>query len=332
MTLSIAMGTYNGATHLQAQLDSFAAQTRLPDELVISDDCSTDQTCALVQAFAATAPFPVRITVNPVNLGFARNFGRAMAMATGELVFLSDQDDVWLPEKLGRMEAEMQARPDRACLLNDAYLADGALTRNGRTKLGQIRAVGLSDRHFVMGCCAVVRRDLLALALPIPEQAPSHDNWLISLADELGLCARLDLPLQDYRLHGGNVSDFFVNRAGPAENLVVVRLGRLCRRFTSRGNFDKQARLLSGFVDRLSDRPAAAAALAGPAVAATALRRLEAELALLRARLRIRALPRHRRPGAIHALWKQGGYRQAGRLPGALKDLLLPMAPDPGAP
>ena len=87
------MGTYNGGPYLREQLDSIAAQTHLPDELVVCDDDSTDRTVAILEDFAATAPFPVRVYVNPKNLGTAKNFERAIGLATGEVIALADQDD-----------------------------------------------------------------------------------------------------------------------------------------------------------------------------------------------------------------------------------------------
>ena len=100
MNLSIALATYNGAVYLKEQLESIAAQTRTPDELVISDDQSTDDTLRVIEEFAATAGFPVRLSVNEANLGIAKNFEKAISLCRGDLIFLSDQDDVW--HKIGR--------------------------------------------------------------------------------------------------------------------------------------------------------------------------------------------------------------------------------------
>src|SRR5882762_9087557 len=100
MKISIAMCTYNGARYLREQLDSIAAQTRPPSELIVCDDNSLDETREIVAGFAASAPFPVRLGVNEQNLGSIRNFERAIKLCEGDLIALSDQDDVWLPEKL----------------------------------------------------------------------------------------------------------------------------------------------------------------------------------------------------------------------------------------
>ncbi|HEV2835287.1 MAG TPA: glycosyltransferase, partial [Pyrinomonadaceae bacterium] len=100
MNLSIALGTYNGAVYLKEQLESIAAQTRTPDELVISDDQSTDDTLRLIEEFAATAGFPVPLSVNESNLGTAKNFEKAISLCRGDVILLSDQDDVWHSDKL----------------------------------------------------------------------------------------------------------------------------------------------------------------------------------------------------------------------------------------
>jgi glycosyltransferase involved in cell wall biosynthesis len=320
MKISIALASFNGGEFIRAQLESFAAQTRLPDELVVNDDCSSDQTVAIVEDFAASSPFPVVLNVNERNLGFVQNFGRALALTTGEVVFLSDQDDVWLPEKLERMHAAMLAMPGKACLMNDAFLADEKLSGSGLTKLTQIRSSGLPDLHFVMGCCAAVRRQLVDLALPIPDSVPAHDSWLVRLADELGLCERLEIPLQYYRRHSGNVSDFFVNRALSRWSRFRLRL----RSAVSDGNYDRQVRVTSELVLRLTVRADAATALVGSRAREAILHRLEHELVVLRERVRIRTLPRARRPMAVACLWRSHGYGNANPFLGALKDLVFP--------
>src|SRR5271163_793730 len=98
--VSIAMATYNGAGFIAEQLDSFARQTALPSELVVTDDCSSDSTLEVVSAFAANAPFPVRIEKNVERLGYKANFMKAAGLCRSDFIAFSDQDDVWLPRKL----------------------------------------------------------------------------------------------------------------------------------------------------------------------------------------------------------------------------------------
>jgi len=98
--LSVAMCTCNGAPYLRAQLRSLAAQSRVPDEVVVCDDVSSDATCDIIADFATRAPFPVRLHVNARRLGWTKNFEQAVALCDGELIALSDQDDVWYPYKI----------------------------------------------------------------------------------------------------------------------------------------------------------------------------------------------------------------------------------------
>src|SRR4051812_17314881 len=100
--VSIALATYNGARYLHAQLDSLLAQTLKPEELVVGDDGSNDETLTILKDFALTAPFPTRIQVNAARLGYADNFLATAARCSSPLIAFCDQDDVWMPTKLQR--------------------------------------------------------------------------------------------------------------------------------------------------------------------------------------------------------------------------------------
>ncbi|MBR5711735.1 MAG: glycosyltransferase [Thermoguttaceae bacterium] len=103
LTSSIALITYNGEQFFQRQLESIAQQTRLPDELIICDDCSSDRTVEIAEEFASTAPFKVRIYQNQTNLSFGLNFRKAFFLAENDVTFFCDQDDVWLPDKIEKV-------------------------------------------------------------------------------------------------------------------------------------------------------------------------------------------------------------------------------------
>src|SRR6202167_2057678 len=122
--ISVAMCTYNGERFLPQQLASMAKQTRLPDELVVCDDGSTDRTVAIVREFAASAPYPVRVFENERNLGFAANFERAIGLCEGDLIALSDQDDIWYPIRLERSEQEFAAHPEAGLVFSDGEIID----------------------------------------------------------------------------------------------------------------------------------------------------------------------------------------------------------------
>lgn len=223
MKISIAMATYNGARYIQEQLESFLSQTRQPDELIITDDCSSDQTEAIVLEFAKKAPFTVEFHRNHKNLGYCGNFNAALMKTTGDLVFLSDQDDVWFAEKIEYMTELSLGNPEALALMNNAELTDGKLKSVGLTKLNQMKSAGIGVDGFVMGCCCAVRRELLDLCLPIPEGARGHDNWLIAFAD--GLKAKIvdRKVLQYYRRHESNESHFIANKTTKVTRFEVLR-------------------------------------------------------------------------------------------------------------
>ena len=108
-TLSVAMCTYNGSRHLSEQLESIGTQTRLPDELVICDDCSSDDTIRIIERFSASAPFAVRLEINTQNLGSTKNFEKAIRLCQGDLIALADQDDVWLSVQTGNPRGTISA-------------------------------------------------------------------------------------------------------------------------------------------------------------------------------------------------------------------------------
>lgn len=108
------MCTFNGQAYLGEQLESLAAQTRLPAELVVRDDGSTDETVPILEQFARTALFPVRVTRNATRLGIPDNFAAAISDARCELIALADQDDRWYPHKLERLDRALHRGPRRA--------------------------------------------------------------------------------------------------------------------------------------------------------------------------------------------------------------------------
>jgi glycosyltransferase involved in cell wall biosynthesis len=218
------MATFNGARFLQDQLDSIAGQSRIPDQLVVCDDGSVDETWAILEHFRATAPFPVLLHRNVDRRGYAANFSDALCRTTGDLVFLSDQDDVWLSNKVGRMTGEAEANKTAWVFMHDAEIADEQLRRSGLTKRGQIRSAGLADSAFVMGACAAIRREMLDLCLPVPGDCAAHDDWFVTIANELGRTRVVPDVLMLYRRHGASTSRLLVNQTVRATRLQALRV------------------------------------------------------------------------------------------------------------
>ena len=217
MTVSVALCTYNGAAHLVEQLASIAAQTRRPDELVVRDDASTDDTPAIVRAFAARAPMPVRFERNAARLGSTRNFDAAIAACQGDLVALSDQDDVWRADKLAVIERRLQESPEVGLVFSDADLIDAASNPIGErlwTRVGFDRRLqrfwrergaltALVPGRIVTGATMAFRSAWRPLVLPAPEGiAPMrHDGWIALAIAAVAGVAFIEEPLVAYRLH-----------------------------------------------------------------------------------------------------------------------------------
>ncbi len=218
--ISVAMCTYNGERFLHRQLDSIARQTRLPDELVVCDDKSTDRTLAIVREFAASALYPVRVFENEANLGFAANFEGAIRRCDGDLIALSDQDDVWYPTRLERSEEEFTAYPRAGLVFSDADLIDEHDKPLGQTiwqRLGFVgerkqallagRLVVLAKHRFVTGATVMFRADLRDRVLPIAA-GWIHDEWITLITAAFYDLRPIDQPLIRYRIHGSQQVGF----------------------------------------------------------------------------------------------------------------------------
>jgi glycosyltransferase involved in cell wall biosynthesis len=209
------MCTYNGSPYLQEQLESIASQQRPPDELIVCDDCSKDNTKEIIEAFAAQSAFPVRLFVNEENLGSIKNFEKAIKLSAGEIIVLSDQDDVWHPEKLEALEAALAVSPDTGMVFSDAELVDQNLKPLGYelrqiflnrryqrlVESGRGLEVLLSD-YVVTGATMAFRASFKEQILPIPEsQSLIHDAWIALVIASLAEIAFIEKPLIKYRQH-----------------------------------------------------------------------------------------------------------------------------------
>ena len=174
--VSVVMCTYNGASrHLREQLDSIFSQTVLPSEIVVQDDCSTDDTMAVLEEYAAKAPecVAMRICRNKAQQGINRNFFSAMRRARGELIAVSDQDDIWLPTKIEEQAREMEDEGLMMCVCrSEPFSETGALVRYDR-RCPNCNLVRLFYASM-MGHCQMLRRTLLDY---IPSEAEQPDIY-----------------------------------------------------------------------------------------------------------------------------------------------------------
>jgi glycosyltransferase involved in cell wall biosynthesis len=217
MTISVAMCTYNGARYIDEQLDGIATQVRLPDELVVCDDGSGDDTISRVSQFAAKAKFPVRIEINHEKLGPARNFGKAIGLCQGTVIALSDQDDIWKPTKLERLSKALTENPSALYTFSDAEIVDEQgkplgqklwATVGLRKNLLHFRGTGqlelLLRYNMISGASMMLRSSFREVFLPIPA-GWMHDHWIVLLASIYGEGVPVDETLWGYRRHAAQV-------------------------------------------------------------------------------------------------------------------------------
>ena len=214
-SISVALCTCNGAGFLAAQLESLASQARLPEELVVCDDASEDETFEILTAFAVRAPFPVRLYRNPQRLGISANFEQAIRLCTGDIIALCDQDDVWHPDKLATFAELFSTGAAWVCC--DAEVCDAELHSFGYTlwkrvgfdhcerkaaKEGQLFDALL--KHFVVaGATLAFKAQLRDRLLPMPREW-HYDAWLAAVLAATEKGALAEMSLQRYRQHGGN--------------------------------------------------------------------------------------------------------------------------------
>lgn len=205
MTISVVMATYNGAAFLAEQLASFARQTLLPDELIISDDGSRDATIEIAAAFAKSAPFPVKIFKNERNLGYAKNFISAANRSSAELIFFSDQDDIWADDKIAVIAAIAAGSPELVFSHDKStfYVDKSEPDRPSHYQL--LRDLGFPLAIAMAGCCMAVKSTFLAeWGWPPEDSTVSHDFWLALLSSGFNQRKYVDRALIQYRMHGGN--------------------------------------------------------------------------------------------------------------------------------
>lgn len=222
-SVSIALTTYNGQQHLEAQLKSLVDQSARISDLVVCDDGSTDRTVTIIRQFSTAAPFPVRLIENPSRLGYRANFMQAAAVCSGELIAFCDQDDVWQRDKVSKV-VHAFADADVSLVFHDAQLTDQvdrpiARLFGGR-KAKTFEPLSLRPWKIIPGLVQTFRRSLLRFT-PLhqmsidpfaPAEKMSHDIWYPFWASVFGKVVYIPDLLVDYRQHGSNASGWLHTR------------------------------------------------------------------------------------------------------------------------
>ena len=207
MKISVAMCTYNGETYIVEQLKSIINQTKQVDEIIICDDCSSDQTTTLVENVLSNTSINYKLIKNENNMGFKKNFYKVLSLCTGDIIFLCDQDDVWMPNKVSSC---LKVLKDCDLVLHDAYIVDVKL----QIISDSLFEVRKSHKGFInnlyknsyVGCCMAFRRNIMLKVLPFPSNIAMHDMWIGLNAELYGKTGFILDKLILYRRHENNVS------------------------------------------------------------------------------------------------------------------------------
>lgn len=328
---SVAMCTYNGAEFVTEQLDSIAAQTRLPDELIVCDDGSTDATVECVREFARNASFPLRLVENEKNLGSTKNFERAIALCEGDLIALADQDDVWVPDKLRSLEQAL-ADENIGLAFTNGEIVDASLNALSQSVWETIRfgereqklfreghqfAV-LLDHNVVTGAALAMKAEFRELILPIPNDLVHdgipvlHDWWAALLVAAVAEISFIPGLLFKYRQHSAQQMGVVSRRDDQSEQ-GIARFSSSVRR---KNIFSAEIHYLRTILERLS-------AIQRPSARANVLSGLEARLKHLETRAAMPEGRTQRVAPVLRELFARRYHLYSNGLASAAKDFWL---------
>ena len=202
--ISVCIATYNGEKYIRTQLESILKQLSDNSEIIISDDGSNDSTLLIIESFydPRIKLFPYQTFKSPIY-----NFENALKHATGDVIFLSDQDDLWLD---GKVEKMMAAIKTHDVVLSDCRIVD-AKDQTVAESFFEVNGSGRGllknlYRNSYLGCCLAFKRKVFERILPFPSDIPMHDWWIGIIAEAYYKIAIINEPLIHYRRHGINAS------------------------------------------------------------------------------------------------------------------------------
>ncbi len=204
-SISVAIATYNGEKYIKEQLESILKQLNKNDEIIISDDGSADKTIEIAKSFNDKR---IKIINGPKN-GVKQNFANAIKNCNGKYIFLSDQDDMWLDNKVNEV---LKAFEKNKCslVIHDAYITDSKLNiveesffKYRKSKSGILKNIW---KNSYIGCCMAFSKSIIKYVLPIPNDIEMHDQWIGIVNEKHGKSYFLNKRLIKYRRHEKNVS------------------------------------------------------------------------------------------------------------------------------
>lgn len=205
-SISVAMATYNGEKFIKEQLDSILCQLNNEDEVVISDDGSTDTTREIIKSYEDTR---IKLVDGPKN-GLKQNFANAISKCKGKYIFLSDQDDIWEKNKVEEV-LKVFDEEQCTCVVHDCTVFnsdDNTIIYDSffefrNSKKGVLKNI---IKNSYIGCCMAFSKDMIKFILPIPNDVEMHDQWIGIKSEINGKSKFIDKKLIRYRRHTENVS------------------------------------------------------------------------------------------------------------------------------
>ncbi|MDR0847294.1 MAG: glycosyltransferase family 2 protein [Lactobacillales bacterium] len=220
MKTAVIVAVHNGSAYLHDQLESILAQTVALDEIIVSDDASTDDSVAIANSFG------VRVVRNETALGVVGNVEAALRECDADVIFLADQDDVWVKNKVEKMLAVFEERPEVNLVVSDLAIVNGDLVETDSSffavRHAKFGALNTVLKNSYVGAAMALRRPLLDVALPFPAGLPMHDQWLGLMSEKQHSAYVLREPLVLWRRHDSNETD--VKKGGSLAQKIKWRL------------------------------------------------------------------------------------------------------------
>lgn len=201
--ISVAIATFNGEKYIHEQLISIFSQTYKNIEVIVCDDNSTDNTFSILSEFKARQK--LKLIKNKKNLGYIKNFEKALSLCNGEFIALSDQDDIWFSNKL---EILLKNIGQKSLIWSDCAIIDkkGAVISQSFEKIRNLDLEANLDNKilfgsFILGCTVLFKKEVLKYAIPFPKSNPPHDWWICLVSSKINGIKYLPIPLIKWRRH-----------------------------------------------------------------------------------------------------------------------------------
>ncbi len=226
--VSVCMATYNGEQYIKQQIESILSQLKEEDELVISDDGSTDKTINIIDSFHDNRIVVLSHEKKTIKYGFdytTHNFENAIVHSSGDVIFLADQDDVWLPNKYKKMTEALQ---NCDIAISDCKIVDSSLSVIEESKFDKYppssRILPSIIGNTNIGCCFAFRRQVLNKVLPFPDYGVAQDWWISALGNLYFKLEYIREPLMLYRRHNSTVSATAGHSCYSIKDKIAIRL------------------------------------------------------------------------------------------------------------